>query len=661
MAGKRNDGQRGRNPTGRHTTPQQQHQQYIAKLSETLPTGLLELAQWVCWRYELRKGKHTKVPCDPHTGGRADTTDRATWGTFAQATRRYTQGGYDGLGFVFAGEFVGIDLDDCRDPETGEIAAWAHPILAPFAGCYMETSPSGTGVHIIVLGAMPDGGNRTPYGGGVVEMYGAARFFTITGAILPEAAPSIEQRQDAIDALHAALFPKAEKRRGPRPAPRPVSLDDQALLDKAMNPNASAGRDFAALWRGDISAYGSDDSRGDFNLARHLAFWTGGDAPRIERLMRSSGLMREKFDQRDGRYGTYLLRTIEKAVYYNAGRYYSGAKDDFMHCQVDSASDDAPAQETTDATGQNACCAAKDKIIAQLQRELKKARARIEELEAAHRWEKKARSNKELSATTKAVARTAIEHYHRAKPVDGHNHLRKLYYPAIAKDAGVSVRTVSAEIEKLAKIGAGEKDMMRDTSAKTGKRVDRVLWAPTLTLLEKPDAIRPPTPRNHGGKRACPECGSKHLRVKIHAKLTCMECGNKWEEESAERIQRGDEAEMAARSDTMLAEGGFSPCQVDSAKPDADCSRSSVQTESLQGSQPETVATPGMNHRDERAEVLALAESLGWQTRIPVRLENVGGTAVRWRDFTYRADNALIDEALRMLRIRAQAYEMAVS
>jgi putative DNA primase/helicase len=45
---------------------------------------------------------------------------------------------------------------------------------------YVEISPSGTGIHIIVEGSVRDGGMRK----GKVEMYGRGRFFTITGRSL---------------------------------------------------------------------------------------------------------------------------------------------------------------------------------------------------------------------------------------------------------------------------------------------------------------------------------------------------------------------------------------------------------------------------------------------------------------------------------------------
>jgi primase-polymerase (primpol)-like protein len=88
---------------------------------------------------------------------------------------------YDGVGFVFcsADPLTGIDLDGCRDPESGEISPWADKIIADASEGYVEVSPSGTGVHIIVEGRVRDGGIRR----GAIEMYSRDRFFTITGVL----------------------------------------------------------------------------------------------------------------------------------------------------------------------------------------------------------------------------------------------------------------------------------------------------------------------------------------------------------------------------------------------------------------------------------------------------------------------------------------------
>jgi putative DNA primase/helicase len=105
----------------------------ITLITENIPNQLTERPQWVCWRLETRDGKPTKVPYTPGTERRASSTELMTWATFEEALAAYEAGEppYDGIGFVFcnADPFVGIDLDDCRDEQSGEFAPWAQKIL----------------------------------------------------------------------------------------------------------------------------------------------------------------------------------------------------------------------------------------------------------------------------------------------------------------------------------------------------------------------------------------------------------------------------------------------------------------------------------------------------------------------------------------------------
>ena len=155
-----------------------------APIFENIPERLTERRQWVCWRLEERDGKATKMPYTPGTLRRASSTDLMTWRTFSEALAAYETGEppYDGIGFMFcsADPFVGIDLDDCRNPETGKVAEWAREIISSVKEGYVEISPSGTGVHVVVEGKVRGGGMRK----GKLEMYGQDRFFTITGEIL---------------------------------------------------------------------------------------------------------------------------------------------------------------------------------------------------------------------------------------------------------------------------------------------------------------------------------------------------------------------------------------------------------------------------------------------------------------------------------------------
>jgi hypothetical protein len=157
-----------------------------------IPAELRERQQWVVWRWEWRgdkagKGQWTKVPCvagQATEGGirQAKTNEPRTWSEFAQALAAYGQGGWDGIGYVFSRDdpYCGVDLDACRDPDTGAMDPWAGELLALLDG-YAEVSPTGTGVKVIVRATKPGKRCKTAYAGGEVEMYDRGRYFTLTG------------------------------------------------------------------------------------------------------------------------------------------------------------------------------------------------------------------------------------------------------------------------------------------------------------------------------------------------------------------------------------------------------------------------------------------------------------------------------------------------
>src|ERR1035437_8092210 len=92
---------------------------------ENLPAELRNLRQWVCYRLEKRKQsdgtwKDTKVPCQIN-GKATSSMDPATWNSLASCTGAVGRLRITGIGFVFskAAGFTGIDLDKCRNPESG--------------------------------------------------------------------------------------------------------------------------------------------------------------------------------------------------------------------------------------------------------------------------------------------------------------------------------------------------------------------------------------------------------------------------------------------------------------------------------------------------------------------------------------------------------------
>jgi putative DNA primase/helicase len=145
---------------------------------------------------------------------------------------------------------------------------------------------------------------------GKIELYDDGRYLTVTGHHLAGTPMQIEDRRDELPRWHAELFP-------PAPAPdhdphgSPPDADKAALLDRARR--AANGAKFGALYdRGDVRGYGSP-SEADAALCLMLAFWTGRDAGRMDRLFRGSALMRAKWDARRGR-ETYGARTVAAAI-----------------------------------------------------------------------------------------------------------------------------------------------------------------------------------------------------------------------------------------------------------------------------------------------------------------------------------------------------------
>lgn len=235
-----------------------------------------------------------------------------------QALARYQHGGWDGLGFVFSADdpYCGIDLDDCRDLETGEIAYWAWGIVEQMQS-YTEVSPSGRGLHILVRAALPEHSGRKR---GAVEVYDHQRYFAVTGARLAGTPATLEERQAEVLTLYATLAPEESMPvpRAERPGSALARPDAEVLQLALAAPN---GAKFRALWNGDLAGYTDTQtgqpnaSSADFALCRLLAYWTNGDAAQVDRLFRQSALYRAKWDaQGSGGGHSYGQVTIWNAI-----------------------------------------------------------------------------------------------------------------------------------------------------------------------------------------------------------------------------------------------------------------------------------------------------------------------------------------------------------
>ena len=99
---------------------------------------------------------------------------------------------------------MGIDLDGCRDPQTGEVDAWAEEMISQ-CNSYHEVCPSGTGVKVIVRGSLPKISNHVKKlgNGRSIEIYDRGRFFTVTGN---GSGSDIADAQAVIDGLVSTHF-----------------------------------------------------------------------------------------------------------------------------------------------------------------------------------------------------------------------------------------------------------------------------------------------------------------------------------------------------------------------------------------------------------------------------------------------------------------------
>lgn len=309
---------------------------------QALPAALAPLGAWeqfVTWYalpHPTKPGKFDKVPCDWRTGHECSAHNPANWTTAAAALSMaptYDKGYGSGAGFVFThgDPFFFLDIDGALEAD-GQWSALAHELCSRFAGAAVEVSHSGRGLHIF--------GRTAPLAHSVknvahhLELYTSGRFVALTGT--HAAGDAAQDCTSAVWASVAQYFPPAIVPDGtPREwTTEPVAEwagpdDDDALIQKALavaarSPAGAFGGKvtFADLWTGNADKLGAqwppdgpgqafDASHADQTLANHLAWWTGKDCERIERLMRASALVREKWDSPAHR--GYLTTTILKA------------------------------------------------------------------------------------------------------------------------------------------------------------------------------------------------------------------------------------------------------------------------------------------------------------------------------------------------------------
>lgn len=261
---------------------------------ENIPEELKQIPQWVC------AVGNDKIPKNPHTGGNAMANNPETWGTFADAVDACGRYHFDYVGFEFGNGFFGVDLDHCVDNDD-----FCEEFVESLES-YAEYSKSGSGIHIICKGKLPNGARKR----GNVEMYSEGRYFICTGNLYNDKYKKIKDCTDSIKVLHSkylpASLPKTEIKRQ-----KSIDLEDYEVIDRARH--CKSGQVFSILYSGNWESLFPSQSEADLSLCNHLAFWTGRNAVQMDRIFRSSGLMRDKWDKKRGA-ETYGAITIAKAI-----------------------------------------------------------------------------------------------------------------------------------------------------------------------------------------------------------------------------------------------------------------------------------------------------------------------------------------------------------
>lgn len=288
--------------------------------------------QFILYRIQPKKNKPEKldkIPVNSKTLIDSDALDPAIWLTYAEAYNLAKIYGHPyGIGFAITANdpFWLLDIDDClKDGEWTEIS---KSLCSYLAGCAVEVSVSGTGLHIIGSTNLDLSKHGTVNNAIGSQFYSQSRFVALTWTnATGDASFDSPNLAWVVDNYFKVKEYESDNNWTTGPVPDWAGYtEDDELIQAACNSKSTAsafgqGLSFRDLWEANETVLAErfpdgggqgrafDHSQADASLAQHLAFWTGNDCERIQRLMVQSALYRDKYDRTD-----YLPRTIERAV-----------------------------------------------------------------------------------------------------------------------------------------------------------------------------------------------------------------------------------------------------------------------------------------------------------------------------------------------------------
>lgn len=289
-----------------------------------------------------KPGKWLKIPMRaPHFQYEGSALDPANWMSYEQACEASYSRGRLQVAFVLTDNdpFFCIDIDGClsSNPDSSGggmvYSPTAVDISKRFPHCYQEVSVSGTGMHIFgsYTTIPPHSCKNTKLN---LELYHTGRFIVInprqsigdpyfdaTAHLPPVINYYFKPVTGEVNSDFEWTYQPVKEWSGPE--------DDDELIDLALKKRSNAaifgGRvSFKDLWdrnqealenmwprsdeKGEFKG-GFDESSADAALAQHLAYYTGRNCERVQRLMWKSGLVRDKWYERND----YLPRTVLNA------------------------------------------------------------------------------------------------------------------------------------------------------------------------------------------------------------------------------------------------------------------------------------------------------------------------------------------------------------
>ena len=238
---------------------------------------------------------------------KAKCNDATTWAPFDTALKVFQAGHGDGVGFCILGTDLGaLDLDDCRDPSSGDLEDEARELVDD-AGSYTEITPSDEGLRIIVKakGAKIHRKQPVPNANGMsIEIYRhCERFITVTGNVLPGTPDQIADGDALLDQTVAKLDAAAQQ----------AKAKSGTKKAKGGTKGRGAKLDLAdIIANGEQGLFGADRSKAVWWVIMELIRRGAGDSDITAILLDQNNKISEHvYDQSDPQ--DYVKRQIQHA------------------------------------------------------------------------------------------------------------------------------------------------------------------------------------------------------------------------------------------------------------------------------------------------------------------------------------------------------------